>query len=525
MSKGQNKKENVTEEKIMTKYDLKMQKRQKEKERAAREQKITSGVTVVLLAALVCFALSFPIRSMITLNRTYISVGGEKLNRVEFDYGYYTVVNNYINSYSAYLGYFGLDTSKDLAEQTYMGEMTWKDYFEEMAVDGIKRNKALKADAKAAGFEYDTTADYERFLSRQKEAAKEAGMSTGQYIKQAFGPYATLKRIKPYVEEAFYVTAYHEKLSKDRTPGAEEIEAVYAEDPAEYDSVDYRILQFDAVLPTEPTDLADPDAEPAGENEKYTPSDAEVEKARADAKAEAEAALKKVKTEGSLIENVKRASTNSTIRDWLYDTERKGGDTAVLEDSYSDKYYCVEFVKRYRDETPTADVRVMVAGDEEKALGIYGTWNSKGATEETFEELCNGEFYDYAVADGGLIKGVSRTEDMYEELLNWIFAEGRAKGDCEVVSVPDMASFVVYYIGEGKPDWYNTIESNLTNKAVNEYEEQLTGACEVSDPDGNLNFIRIRAAEKAAEEAKESGEENGQSQENSQDGEGDSAAE
>lgn len=525
MSKEQNKKENVTEEKIMTKYDLKMQRRQKEKERAAREQKITSGVTVVLLAAVVCFALSFPIRSMITLNRTYISVGGEKLNRVEFDYGYYTVVNNYINSYSAYLGYFGLDTSKDLAEQTYMGEMTWKDYFEEMAVDGIKRNKALKADAKAAGFEYDTTADYERFLSRQKEAAKAAGMSTGQYIKQAFGPYATLKRIKPFVEEAFYVAAYHEKLTKDRTPGAEEIEAVYAEDPAEYDSVDYRILPFDVVLPTEPTDLADPDAEPVGEGEDYTPSDAEVEKARADAKAEAEAALKKVKTEGNLIENVKRTSTNSAIRDWLYDNGRKDGDTAVLEDSYSDKYYCVEFVKRYRDEAPTADVRVMVAKDEEEALGIYGTWNSKGATEETFEELCNGEFYDYAVADGGLIKGVSRTEDMYEELLNWIFAEGRAKGDCEVVNISDTASFLLYYVGEGKPDWYNTIENDLMNKAVNEYEDELTNACEVSDPNGNLNFIRIRAEEEAAKNAEESGEENDPGQDNPEGGEADNAAE
>lgn len=515
MSKKENQKEPASEEKVMTKYDLKMQKRQKEKEKAARDQKIATGVTVIILAALVCFVLSFPIRNMIAMNRTYISVGGENLTQVEFDYGYYTVVNNYISSYSAFLGYFGLDTSKDLSEQTYMGEMTWKDYFEEMAVDSIKRNKALKADGKAAGFEYDTTADYERFVSKQKEAAKAAGKSTGEYIKQAFGPYATLKRIKPFVEEAFYVAAYHEKLSKDRTPSAEEVEAVYAEDPAEYDSVDYRILQFDAVLPTEPTDLADPDAEPAGEDEEYTPSDAEVEKAMADAKAEADAALKKVKTEGNLIENVKGSAANSAIRDWLFDDGRKAGDTAVLKDSYEDRYYCVEFEKRYRDETPTADVRIMIAEDEEKALGIYGTWNSGAATEESFEELCDGEYYDYAVADGGLIKGISRTEDMYEELLNWIFAEGRVKGDCEVVNIPDTASLVVYYVGEGKPEWYNTIESDLMNEAVDEYEDGLTEACEVSDPDGNLNYIRIRAAE----EAEEGEEEQDQGEEDPEDGE------
>lgn len=523
MSKDQNKNTDASQEKVMTKYDRKMQRRQEEKERAAREKAIGTGILVVVLVALVCFVLSFPIRSFITVNREFINVGGEKVTQVEFDYSYYTVVNNYINTYSQYLSYFGLDTSKDLSAQTYSGEMTWQDYFQEMTVDSIQRSKSLKADGQAAGFVHDTGVEYERFVTQQKEAAKAAGVNLNTYLKQAFGPYASLKRIQPYVEEALYVAAYYDKLSEDMTPTADAIEAAYAENPASYDSVDYRIQQFEAELPTEPTDLADPDAEPASEDQAYEPSEAEVKKAMADAKALADAALASIRTKGDLIERIQRSSTNSVIRDWLFDDSRKAGDTEVLEDTSNNRYYCIAFEKRYRDETPTADVRVMMAQDEEEALGIYGTWNSGAKTEESFTELCNGEYYDYAVAEGGLIEGIASTEDMYEELMDWIFAEGRAEGDCEVITIPDTASFVVYYVGQGQPEWYNTIESSLRSETLGEYVDTVQEKCEVKDPSENLNYLKIRAAqEAAAQEAQESAANEGESE--AGEGESDSAA-
>lgn len=494
---------------VVTKYDRKMQKRAEEKAKAEREQRITNAVTAIVLIAIVCFALSFPIRSMIAKNKTLFSVGGENLTRVEFDYSYNTVLNNYVNNYSAYLGYFGLDLSKDLSEQTYSGEMTWKDYFEEMAVDSIKRSKSLKADGKAAGFEYDTTADYERFVSQQKKAAKDAGLSLGKYIKQMYGSFATMSSIKPFVEEALYVAAYYDKLSDDNTPSAEEVEEVYAADTQKYDSVDYRVQMFDAELPTAPTELADPDAEPVEEGKEYEPSDAEVDKAMADAKVLAEAAMKTIKTEGDLIEGTRSNATSSVIRDWLFDETRKAGDTTVLEDASNDRYYCVAFEKRYRNDTPTADVRIMACQKEEDALGAYGTWNSGAATEQSFIDLCNGEYADYATAKDGLLEGITRTDDIYEELLDWIFADGRKAGDCEVVTIPDAASFVVFYSGEGDAEWYHEIAEDLRSDDLNAYLDELVEKCEVQDPDGNLNYIKIHAAEEAAAAAEAEAEEAG----------------
>ena len=106
------------------------------------------------------------------------------------------------------------------------------------------------------------------------------------------------------------------------------------------------------------------------------------------------------------------------------------------------------------------------------------------------------------MAEDGLLQGITKNDDLYEDLLGWIFAEGRKAGDCEVVNVPDVASFVTYYVGESKPAWYHTIENDLRNTAVNDYIEQIKETVQVSDPDKNLNYLIIEEEEsKAAAES------------------------
>jgi len=160
-------------EKIVTKYDLKMQRRKEEKEREEHAKRVSTGVTIVILLALVCLVLSFPIRTYISLHKTLFTVGDEKIGQVEFDYSFYTVVNNYVSSYSSYLSMFGLDLSKDLSTQMYSSTMSWQDYFEESTVENLRRSKAMKADARANGFTYDTAADYAKIEEQLKSSAKE----------------------------------------------------------------------------------------------------------------------------------------------------------------------------------------------------------------------------------------------------------------------------------------------------------------------------------------------------------------
>ena len=89
--------QNTEKEKVMTKYDLKVQRREAEKAKAERDKKISTVVGIIVVAALVCLVASFPVRTYLAVNETYVKVNGENVSRVEFDYNYNVAANNYIN--------------------------------------------------------------------------------------------------------------------------------------------------------------------------------------------------------------------------------------------------------------------------------------------------------------------------------------------------------------------------------------------------------------------------------------------
>ena len=371
MSKNEKVTENKeqTEQKVMTKYDRKVQKRKEEKEKEKKEERISTAIGIVVLMALVCLVASFPIRTYLATHETYVVVNGEAVNKVEFDYQYNLTKNNYITQYGSYLTYFGLDTSKDLSTQMYSDTLTWQDYFEQNAVESLKQNKALMAEAKAAGFTYDTTDEYNTFKETIKTSAASAGISEKEYVRSIYGSYATMGRIEEYVKNDMVMNAYYQKLQEDNAPSDDEIQSYYEENKATYDSVDYRLTTIEAELPTEPTELADPveattapDADTDGtattdttQDTAYQPSDAEIAKAMEDAKVLADDAEKTVAKDGEAHENEKKSSVNYLISDWLFDDARKAGDTTVITNDNSHCYYAVAFEKRYLDETPSAD--------------------------------------------------------------------------------------------------------------------------------------------------------------------------
>ena len=248
MSKNEKVTENKeqTEQKVMTKYDRKVQKRKEEKEKEKKEERISTAIGIVVLVALVCLVASFPIRTYLATHETYVVVNGEAVNKVEFDYQYNLTKNNYITQYGSYLTYFGLDTSKDLSTQMYSDTLTWQDYFEQNAVESLKQNKALMAEAKAAGFTYDTTDEYNTFKETIKTSAASAGISEKEYVRSIYGSYATMGRIEEYVKNDMVMNAYYQKLQEDNAPSDDEIQSYYEENKATYDSVDYRLTTIEA---------------------------------------------------------------------------------------------------------------------------------------------------------------------------------------------------------------------------------------------------------------------------------------
>ena len=506
--------------KIVTKYDRKVERRKEQKAKEERDKKISRITGIVLAAALVCFVASFPIRTYLTVNGTYITVDGESVSRVEFDYYYNIAISNYLSGQGAWLYYAGIDLSGDLSQQMYSEDMSFKDFFDEMAVDLMAQNKALEKEGRAAGFTYDTAEKYKEYMESLKDYASKEGVSAREYIRGTYGAYATESRVKPYVEEMMYANAYYESVVEDMVISQDEIEQYYNEHKNNYDLIDFRLDSVSAELPKEPTELADPveSAAPAestapaegegsgtdGAESEYEPSEAEIAAAMEKAKVEAENMEKTIKTEGNQTVGAFYSDVLYILRDWLFAEERNPGDTTVIEDASSNRYYVLAFEKRYRNAAPTVDARVVMTNNG-NGQEILDEWKSGEATEASFAELSD-KYNDPAItaAEGGLYEGML-VSNLAAELRDWISDSSRVKGDTAVISPEgDTYTYVIYYAAPNREEWILSIENTLRSNRASEYTDKLAESIAVEDKKGNLNYLKVYA--KREENAQAEGE-------------------
>ncbi len=493
---GEKKVQQNKEQKIATRYDLKMQRRKEEKARQEKLDRIGKMAGAAFAVALACLIASFPIRAYLAVHETYVRIDGEDVAKIEFDYHYNLAKSNYISQYGYYLSYMGFDPAADPALQAYSEKLTWKDYFEQMAVDSMKQNKALQAQAKAEGFSYDTSEEYDTFVTMLKEQADANKVSVKEYVKNQYGVFATLAKVKPFIEEGIFLNAYYNHVRDGKAPAEEAILERYQSDANSYDSVDYRLSVINAELPTEPTELADASANAApdvsGDDQAaYEPSQAEIDKAMADAKAKAEEAEKTIARTGEAVKGGRWIDVEYDIREWLFDSARKAGDATVVENASNHCYYVAAFEKRYRDETPSADVRALVTKSM-SGQDVLDEWKGGEATEESFAQLCRKYSEDSAAASGGLYQGLIG-KDMDESIAGWIFDAARQKGDTTSVTDESGDTYVVYYIGKGEPAWKLEIKNEIQTEAMNQYLAEITDKVTVEDPKGKLNYLKVEA--------------------------------
>lgn len=386
MSKTNKESENTG--KVMTKYDRKMERRRKEREkeeRAKRRMKIGSIAVLVCIIALIVGSVGTSIyRKQKMFNGTYVKIGDYDLTQLEYDYYYNSAANNYISTYSYLLSYMGLDASKDYADQVYSGEMTWKDFFDQMAVAQIKEVKALKDDAAKNGFTFDEAAEYQTFLDDLSQAATEAGVSEAQYYKNLYGEYATQKNVESFVKETLLASAYYQKLTEDRTPSQEEIDTYYEENKNNYDTVDYRSFTFSSADITEESEEADRTAAVEEFQKSAEEFQARLESgedfnalcAEYAADEESKANYEDAEKDYSLSEGVNYSSAYYVYSEWLFDEARTNGETTVVPDIANGRCYVLRFEGRNKDtETVNESISNTLSN---QAAGEYVTSLSEG---------------------------------------------------------------------------------------------------------------------------------------------------
>jgi hypothetical protein len=493
-----NKKDIQQTEKVMTKYDLKMQKRAEEKKKDAKTVTIWKFIGVAFVVLLLAFVLSFPARTIYNLKKTVVTIDGEKIGKVEFDYMYNTVKSNYMQQYSAYLSYFGLSEGADLSKTMYSEDLSFQDYFESLAVDQLKQNIGLQKEAAAAGYTHDTTDEWNRFIENAQEQADSSELALSDFLKENYGAYATKSRLQPVVEKTLLLAHFYEEMYESKLPTEEEMESYYQENTANYDAVDYVLTTVNAEMPTEPTELADEGAA-VGEDGSYTPSDAEKEAAMDEAKKAADEAEKKVFDEGEEHSRELSSAISYYIKTWLFDDERVEGDTTVIENKTSSLYYVLGFKSRYRIEDPTVDMRIIVT-DAGNDAAVLAEWESTEKTEEDFINLVNTFSLD-TTTNGGLY--TNQDQGTYEgDIKDWLFSADRQKGDVTSFNNGENYSYVIYFVGQGEPAWKASVTSDMMNERMTEY---LDGLTENMTVEGDLNYLKVEAAK--AQEAEEATEE------------------
>lgn len=361
--------EEPQQEKVMTKYDRKVQQR-KETEKKDKRDNLVNKIIVIALAVVVVAAIAVSVgiaarNRAKAVSETFVQIGDHDITGVEYKFYFNTVVSNYLNAYASVLPYMGLDPSVSFASQKYDETMTWQDVFDKMTVEQICEIKAMSDDAKEKGFVYETEAeDYKAFREGFNSKAEEAGVAVSDYYKNMFGEYASESRLEPFVKETLLVTAYTRKLNEDYRPSEDVIKKQYEDNKNDYDLVDYYSYSFFAQVKEDSTEK-EIETMMNGVTEKAekmkadriagTPFQELCDAYGSDKKEDSE------ETDGTEEKKEKNLFTQSSFNaipgdyaEWLFDASRKEKDIEIFRDEKNNKVTVVEFVARnYNEDTDT----------------------------------------------------------------------------------------------------------------------------------------------------------------------------
>lgn len=466
----------VTEqEKPKTKYDRKMEARRKAAEKEKREKLTLRIVGFALLAALVGTSAYFGVTRFVDVQTAttepYVSIGDHQLTQLEYEYYYNTSVSNYISSYSYFLSYMGLDTEKPLDEQQYSETMTWKDYFEQTTCEQLRQEYALIDDAKANGFEYDTTEDYNNYITTAKETAKNANQTLAQYFKASFGDYATVSNVKPFMEQSYYARAYYDKLLEDHTPDDATVAAYYEAHKADYDKVSYYSFAFDPSVYA--ADTALPDATEVTGSDKNTPGNTTED---ADTTTEANSSTEDANSTTET--NNSTEDTDSTTE--TADNTAAATDNATATNEETPAYILAnEMLERLKD-----------GEDFETLCAEFATDDTKSNYESTDSE--------YSLTENVTCSSANA------DFSAWLSDESRKEGDMTVIqSESTGVCYVLKFVSRTYDDTcLDSISSTLSSDEVGTYiDALLENAYEVTDLKGNLNYLNTTEASATDSEA------------------------
>ena len=315
--------------------------------------------------------------------------GNELLTNSELQYWYWLEFYNFMNSYQAYVSYFGLDVTKPLSTQQSLGEgKTWEQYFLEGAATRFQQYYALAKLAEADGFT----------LSEEEEAQladitdpdgefaaqyKASGFADADaYLQENFGKGVSAEHYVDYLRIYYIAYSYSSQLEEAYTATLTdadveaEFDANGEEGALKMNNINVRHI---LIKPEKVDDEHDADSDEAWAaaeqkaNEVYAMWQTNP---TVDYFTElcAEYSADGTKDTGGLYEDVAPGKMVTEFNDWCFDPARQPGDSGIVKTQFG--YHIMYFVgqaesRAWYDDTLSSMVQTYLTGIINDAVSTY----------------------------------------------------------------------------------------------------------------------------------------------------------
>lgn len=298
------------------------------------------------------------------------TMGDKTLTNGELQAFYWQEIYMFLNEYSNYAQYMGLDVYKGLDEQLMMGGMTeenanlsWQQFFLDSAIATWKNYQALELEAEAEGYEMPAKEQEELVAMKENltASALQAGFENADaLIRQNVGAACTLESYMKYVSTYYHGISYYYDFCDKINPTDAEVEAFFTENEDYFKengvTRDSRFIDVRHVLLQPEGGEAGEDGYPVYTDEAWEACRLEVEEIynqwqQGDKSEDSFAQLAMQYSvdgsaqNGGLYENVAQGDMVEAFDAWCFDESRVSGDHGLVKTQYG---YHIMFFSAHR---------------------------------------------------------------------------------------------------------------------------------------------------------------------------------
>lgn len=384
--------------------------------------------------------------------------------------------DNFIRDYRAY----GLDPTKPLRDLEYTTLRSWFEQLMDENCTAVEETLRYAEIARKNGLTLgdEENEKIEEHIDKLKARAKEEKRGLADYLDYRYGEGLTEKDVRAALG-VYYLAEKQYGISLDELQSCtdKELSDYYYEHRSELDTLDFITYRFEI------KDRAEADAKLAVF--KASKTDEEFLALIKEDLPKAGCPEDQVDRVLSDCQQRLKYGTESDFGIWAFEDGRAKGDILTREaNGYYEVYYIVRPGGKYN--FPSANVRALfvsseVYTDPEKLKTVAEELYNKAlenGTEEYFTELVKEYSHDFNTSYYGGAYVDIVPGDLAEAFNDWVFAEGREKGDIGIVESAGSYN-IFYYTGSGDACWKVSARAALVEERITAFTEELEASVEV----------------------------------------------